>query len=120
MRYFPPTISPSPGMPANAARSIVPVYRATRAGAAVLKGRMIRVFLADDHQMFRDGVRRILDHVEDIQVVGEASDGDAVLTEAAKTTWDVLVLDLNMPGAGGVEVLRRLRASHPRLAILVL
>jgi two-component system, NarL family, invasion response regulator UvrY len=81
---------------------------------------MIRVFLADDHRLFREGLRRILDHTEGIQVVGEAGDGNAVMASAATSSWDVLVLDLNLPELAGIDVLRRLRASHPRMAILVL
>jgi DNA-binding NarL/FixJ family response regulator len=81
---------------------------------------MIRVFLADDHRLFREGVRRILDHEEGIAVVGEASDGTEVVEQAAPGKWDVLVLDLNLPGTPGLDVLRKLRASQPRLAILVL
>jgi two-component system, NarL family, invasion response regulator UvrY len=81
---------------------------------------MIRVFLADDHRLFREGLRRILDHAEGIQVVGEAGDGNEVLAAATSSRWDVLVLDLNLPEVAGIDVLRRLRTSHPRMAILVL
>lgn len=81
---------------------------------------MIRVFLADDHVLVRDGLRRILDHTEGVQVVGEASDGQAALEELSTTPCDVLVLDLNMPGLGGIDVLRHVKAAHPRLAVLVL
>ncbi len=81
---------------------------------------MIRVVLADDHALVRDGVRRIFDAEEDIQVVGEAADGRAALEVLAKASANVLVLDVNMPEMGGVEVLRRVRAEFPRLAVLVL
>lgn len=81
---------------------------------------MIRVVLADDHQMVREGVRRILDHTEGMQVVAEAGDGKALLALLPKTPCDVLVLDLNMPLGGGVDVLRQVRTAYPRLGVLVL
>jgi DNA-binding NarL/FixJ family response regulator len=86
---------------------------------------VIRVFLADDHAVVRDGLRRILHHTDDIQVVGEAGDGRAVLEWLRRGgdgggACDVVVLDLNMPGLGGIDVLRQLRAQHPRLPILIL
>jgi DNA-binding NarL/FixJ family response regulator len=81
---------------------------------------VIRVFLADDHAIFREGVRRILDHAEDMQVVGEAADGKALIAALPKTPCDVLVLDLNMPEVGGVDALRQVRAAYPRLGVLVL
>jgi DNA-binding NarL/FixJ family response regulator len=80
---------------------------------------MIRVFLADDHVLFRDGLRRILDHAPSLQVVGEAGDGQVALEKLGTTSCDVLLLDLNMPGLGGIDVLRKLRVTHPTLAILV-
>ena len=80
---------------------------------------MIRVFLADDHALFRDGLRHILDHTPSLQVVGEAGDGQVALEKLGTTSCDVLLLDLNMPGLGGIDVLRKLRATHPTLAILV-
>jgi DNA-binding NarL/FixJ family response regulator len=81
---------------------------------------LIRIGLADDHALVRDGVRRILEQEADMQVVGEASDGQAALELLATKKLDVLVLDVNMPGLGGAEVLRRVRTEHPRIAVLVL
>jgi DNA-binding NarL/FixJ family response regulator len=80
---------------------------------------MIRVMIADDHALVRDGLRRILDQDAGLQVVGEATDGKTLLEKLANTPADVVVLDLNMPEMGGIEALRRLRKDHARTAVLV-
>lgn len=81
---------------------------------------MIRVFLADDHEIVREGVKRIVTRAEGMMVVGEAQSGDEVLTRAESETWDVLVLDLSMPGRSGLDVLTRLKQLKPALRIVVL
>lgn len=81
---------------------------------------MIRVFLADDHAVLRDGLRRILGDAQDLAVVGEAGDGREVLRRAATEPWDVLVLDLSLVGMSGLEVLRGLRAAGLAVPVLVL
>jgi DNA-binding NarL/FixJ family response regulator len=81
---------------------------------------MIRVFLADDHPIIREGLKRILSHTPDIVLAGETDNGLHVLKEAQQGGWDVLLLDLSLPGMSGLEVLNQLRHSHPRLRILVL
>lgn len=84
---------------------------------------MIRVFLVDDHAIVRDGLRAVLTATGDIEVVGEARTGEAVLAAAAApgaATWDVLLLDLALPDASGLSVLRQLRELRPRLQVLVL
>jgi len=81
---------------------------------------MIRVFIADDHSIVRQGLRRLLEQEEDMRVVGEASDGRAVLLAEGRENWDLLILDLSLPKVGGIEVLRRLRAEKPKLAIVIL
>lgn len=81
---------------------------------------MIRIFLADDHPIVRQGVRRTIEEQPDMTVVGEASDGWQVLNADDRAAWDVLVLDLSLPTISGIEVLRRLHAELPRLRILVL
>ncbi len=80
----------------------------------------IRVLLADDHTLVRAGVRRILEAEPNLEVTGEVADGAAALEALARTPVDVLVLDLTMPGLDGFEVLRRARAAHPQLKVLVL
>lgn len=80
---------------------------------------MIRVFLADDHAIFRDGLRRILE-ASGLRVVGEADDARGAIEAIARTPCDVLVLDLAMPGGGGVEVLRQVHEAHRRLGVVIL
>lgn len=80
----------------------------------------IRVFLADDHELVRYALKTMLEDEGDIEVVGEASDGDATISHVPDVNPDVLVLDLRMPGAGGVEVCRQVRDSSPDTAVLVL
>jgi DNA-binding NarL/FixJ family response regulator len=70
---------------------------------------MIRVFLADDHTIVRKGVKQILAEASDIIVCGEASTGHQVLQAMQEIGCDVLVLDIKMPGGGGLEVLQKLR-----------
>jgi len=81
---------------------------------------MIRVYLADDHAILRQGLRRLLREAPDIAVVGECADGRQALQAMEQTACDVLILDLSLPRVSGIEVLRRLRVSRPALRILVL
>jgi DNA-binding NarL/FixJ family response regulator len=81
---------------------------------------MIRVFLADDHEIVREGVKRLVMRAPDMAAVGEAASGDEVLERAEKETWDVLVLDLSMPGRSGLDVLTRLKQRRPAMRIVVL
>jgi two-component system, NarL family, invasion response regulator UvrY len=78
------------------------------------------VFIADDHPIVRRGLYEMLAEQADLEVVGEAADGDAVLAAAAAGRGDVIILDLSLPGARGLDLLRRLRAEHPRVPVLVL
>lgn len=80
----------------------------------------IRVFITDDHAAVRAGLKRLLSATPDLEVVGEAADGVAMLDAAAAGAWDVLVLDLGMPRMTGLEALRRVRAMRPSLPIVVL
>ncbi len=80
----------------------------------------IRVFLADDHAVLRDGIARLLADTDDLEVVGEASTGEQVLARAANELWDVLVLDLTLAGLDGHHVLRRLQTVQPTVRVLVL
>jgi DNA-binding NarL/FixJ family response regulator len=81
---------------------------------------MIRVFLADDHDVVREGVKRLVDAGPDLAVVGEASTGASVLEQARLEAWDVLVLDLSLPDLSGLEVLKQVKVIRPRLHVLVL
>ena len=78
------------------------------------------VFLADDHQMFRQGLRTLLEAAANIEVVGEASDGQTSLRKINKLKPDVAVLDIAMPGLTGIEVTKRLVKTTPRTKILIL
>jgi DNA-binding NarL/FixJ family response regulator len=82
-------------------------------------GERIRVLIADDHQVVRQGLRTFLDVQEDIEVVGEASDGAECVTLAESLTPDVILLDLKMPGVDGVEALRMLRERRSTAKVLV-
>lgn len=81
---------------------------------------MIRVFIADDHVIVRDGLRRLLAETPGMELAGESGKGRDVLERAAQERWDVLVLDLSMEDVGGLEVLKRLRETLPSLPVIVL
>lgn len=83
-------------------------------------GRRIRILLADDHAVVRRGFRLILGQHADLEVVGEAEDGEQVVEAAARLRPDVIVLDVAMPVRSGVEATRILRQNHPGCAILIL
>jgi DNA-binding NarL/FixJ family response regulator len=79
----------------------------------------IRILLADDHPIVRDGLRAILGTQPDFEVVGEAAHGTEVLRQVDALQPDLLLLDLEMPRMDGVETLRQLRAAHPQVRVLV-
>lgn len=80
----------------------------------------IRLLLADDHAILRAGLRMLINAQPDMQVVGEAADGEEAVRRALATRPDVAVVDLTMPGLSGVETLQRLRRELPRARLLVL
>lgn len=81
---------------------------------------MIRIVLADDHAIVREGLKRIVGDVADFTVAGEAADGTEVMRTVRELEFDVLVLDLSMPGRSGMELIKLVKAEKPRLKILVL
>ena len=81
---------------------------------------MIRVLLADDHSIVRDGLKRILAATPDLQVTGEAASGDAALALVKANDYDVAMLDMSMPGLSGLDLIKRLKLEKPKLRILVL
>lgn len=81
---------------------------------------MIRVFVADDHPIVREGMRSLISYQTDMTLVGEADDGTQVLPLVASVAPDVVLIDLRMPRLGGLDVLRRMREQSPALASLVL
>lgn len=80
----------------------------------------VRVLLADDHRILREGVKALLARESDIDCIGEAADGRTLLTQVRQLQPDVLVTDIAMPGLNGLEAIRRLRVDAPQLRILVL
>jgi DNA-binding NarL/FixJ family response regulator len=80
----------------------------------------IRVLVADDHTLVRDGIRAVLANAPDLEVVAEAADGQAALDEARRTQPDVVLLDIAMPGLGGLETVPLLRREVPAARILIL
>lgn len=81
---------------------------------------MIRIVIADDHTLVREGLKQVLSVAPDLAVVGEAHDGAEVMQRVREMDFDVLVLDLSMPGRSGIELIGLVRAEKPRLRILVL
>ncbi|UOQ74115.1 response regulator [Hymenobacter cellulosilyticus] len=81
---------------------------------------MIRIFLVDDHTLIRDGLRALLLADPQFEVVGEASNGQALLDQLATVDADVVLLDLNMPVLDGLATTHRLREEYPHLRILLL
>ena len=79
----------------------------------------IRVLIADDHALFREGLRALLNAMPDIEVVGEASDGEAAIAQADAAQPDVILMDINMPGINGIEATRRILSAHPSLGIIM-
>ena len=81
---------------------------------------MIRILLADDHEIVRDGLKRILAAAGDLQVAGEAASGDQALALVRANDYDVAMLDMSMPGLSGIDLIKRLKAEKPALKLLVL
>jgi DNA-binding NarL/FixJ family response regulator len=82
-------------------------------------GKALRVVLADDHHFFREGLRGVLAD-DGITVVGEATNGEQAVALVGELTPDVVVIDLNMPSSGGMDAIRRIVASSPAVAVVVL
>jgi two-component system invasion response regulator UvrY len=81
---------------------------------------MIRVLIADDHAIVRDGLKRILAATTDVQVAGEAAGGDEALALVKANDYDIAMLDMSMPGLSGIHLIKRLKLEKPKLRILVL
>jgi DNA-binding NarL/FixJ family response regulator len=81
---------------------------------------MIRVLLADDHGIIRDGLGRLISALEDVELVGTAADGAQAVERCAELHPDVILMDLDMPVMDGIEATRRIAEQHPDTAVLVL
>lgn len=79
----------------------------------------IRILIADDHTLFRDGVRALMQSIPEFQVVGEAATGEQVIKQANALQPDVILMDLQMPGVNGIEATRRIVQQSPHIGILV-
>jgi DNA-binding NarL/FixJ family response regulator len=80
---------------------------------------MIKVLIADDHPLARRGLRDIFEDEEDIEVAGEAENGRLMLEQLRQGTYDVVMMDLSMPGLSGLDLLKQLKSEKPRLPVLV-
>lgn len=81
---------------------------------------MIRVVIADDHTIVREGLKQLLFAASDVEVVDEARDGHDVLRSVRENEFEVLLLDLSMPGKGGMDLIKQVKGEKPKLKILVL
>lgn len=81
---------------------------------------MIRLLIADDHNIFRDGLKRIFSDTPDIEAVAEAANGHEALELMRTQNWDVVLLDINLPGKSGLEVLKQIKAEKPQLPVVIL
>jgi two-component system, NarL family, invasion response regulator UvrY len=81
---------------------------------------MLKILIADDHAVVRQGLRAILSELPEVSLVGEAASGGEALDQVRSGQWDALVLDLSMPGLGGLDVLKDVLHERPKLPVLVL
>lgn len=81
---------------------------------------MIRVLLADDHQLVREGLKQLLGATADIRVEGEAANGDEALALVRGNDYDIAILDMSMPGLSGIDLVKRVKHEKPALRVLVL
>jgi len=82
--------------------------------------RLFKVLIADDHAIVRAGLKQVLNEGLDRVMVGEATDGYEALNKIREQDWDVMLLDITMPGKSGLEVLKQIKRERPKLAVLVL
>ena len=81
---------------------------------------MIKILIADDHAIVREGLKQIVEETSDMVVADEGSNGSEVLDKVRKNDYGVVVLDISMPGRGGLDILKELKALKPKLPVLVL
>ena len=81
---------------------------------------MKRILVADDHPIMRKGLKQLFSETDDMAVTGEASDGTQVLEMISRDTYDLVLLDISMPGKNGLEVLKELRANYEHIPVVML
>jgi len=81
---------------------------------------MIKLLIADDHKIFREGLREIINKTSDIRVIDEAKSGSEVLSKVEENNYDVILLDISMPGRSGLDILKQLRQENPHIQVLIL
>jgi DNA-binding NarL/FixJ family response regulator len=81
---------------------------------------MIKILIADDHPIVRKGLKQILSEESDMGVFGEAQNSQELLELVRKQDWDIVILDITMPGRGGIDVLKELKHQYPKLPFLIL
>ena len=81
---------------------------------------MVRILIADDHALIREGLKKILKGAQDFSVVSEAQNAREVIEEVKKQDLDVVILDISLPGKSGLELLKDLKQDYPRLPVLIL
>jgi two-component system invasion response regulator UvrY len=81
---------------------------------------VINILVADDHAIVRDGLKQILARTGDLVAGGEAKNGQEVLQLVRQGKWDLLLMDMSMPGRSGIDLIKQVKSEHPRLPILVL
>lgn len=80
----------------------------------------IRLMIADDHKLFREGIKALLAVTNDIEIIGEAEDGDSVLKQARELEPDVILMDINMPGLNGIRATEQILEKQPQTRIIML
>jgi DNA-binding NarL/FixJ family response regulator len=81
---------------------------------------LIRIVLADDHTIVREGLKQLLQAADGLEIVGEARDGHEAMKAVRELDFDLLLLDMSMPGKSGIELIKQVRAEKPKLRILIL
>ena len=81
---------------------------------------MLKILIADDHPILRQGIKQIIEEAPDMEVTGEASNGAEVLTKVYNNSFDIIVLDITMPGRSGLEALKQLKKEKPKTPVIIL
>ena len=81
---------------------------------------MIKILIADDHAIVREGLKQIVADTNDMVVTSEASNGREALAKVSKDDYDVVILDISMPGPSGLEILKEIKRENPELPVLIL